>query len=160
MKNKPTARLHHYLPQSYLGHFTNTGRKDGKLYVLDINTGRTFRPTPKNIAAERDFNRVDIDGHSPDVIENALAEFEDKAIQAIRNTIATKTFPASADCNLILNLICLIAVRNPKLRKSFNNAKESALHMLGELLVSDEKIWNHHLSKALESGYKRYKRFL
>ena len=79
------ARRHHYLPASYLGGFTKSRRKDGQFSVVEIATGRTFTTSPKNVAVERDFNRIDIDGISSDAIENALAPFEVEAVKAIRN---------------------------------------------------------------------------
>jgi hypothetical protein len=50
------------VPQAYLAAFTDKGTKGGKLFVLDVHTGRGFRTSPKNVASERDFNRVDIEG--------------------------------------------------------------------------------------------------
>jgi Protein of unknown function (DUF4238) len=148
-----TARRHHYLPQAYLAAFTDTGKKDGRFYVLDPCSGACFRTSPKNVAVELDFNRVDIEGKPPDVIEQDLSTFEDSATQAIRSVNRTITFPTDEDCNWIITLLCLIAVRNPKLRKSFNRSRELAIHIIGDLLVSDEKTWAHHLKKAQEAGY-------
>jgi len=147
------ARKHHYLPQAYLAAFTDTESKDGQFYVLDKNSGYYFRTSPKNVAAERDFNRVDVEGKPPDVLEQALSPFEDRAVQACRNVNRTKTFPSDEDYDYIINLLCLIAVRNPQMRTSFNQAREQTLNIIGDLLVSDEKIWKHHLKKAQESGY-------
>jgi hypothetical protein len=152
MKTKSTARRHHYLPQAYLAAFTDTGSKDGQFFVIEVASGRLFRTSPKNVAAERDFNRVDIEGKAPDAIEQALALFEQCAVQAIRNTIAGKTFPNDEDCNFILNLLGLIAVRNPYLRNSFNRFREEVMHRIGDLLVSNEKIWDNHVQKAREAG--------
>lgn len=146
------ARRHHYLPQSYLARFTDEGTKEGQFFVLEVESGRTFRTSPKNVAVELDFNRVDIDGHPPDVIENALAPMEQKAVQAIANTVATGEFPNEDDYSSILNLICLIAVRNPFFRKSFNRAREQTIHIIGDLLVSDKQVWEHHVRKARENG--------
>lgn len=152
MKTKPTARRHHYLPQAYLAAFTDTGTKDGQFFVLEVASGLPFRTSPKNVAAERDFNRVDTEGQAPDAIEQALAPFEQRAVQAIRNTIAGETFPNDEDYNFILNLLGLIAVRNPYLRTSFNRSREEVIQRIGDLLVSDEKIWDHHVQKAREAG--------
>ncbi|MDL1988719.1 MAG: DUF4238 domain-containing protein [Deltaproteobacteria bacterium] len=152
MKKKSTARRHHYLPQSYLTRFTDEGTKEGQFFVLEVESGRTFRTSPKNVAVELDFNRVDIDGHPPDVIENALAPMEQKAVQVIANTVATGEFPNEDDYSSILNLICLIAVRNPFFRKSFNRDREQTIHIIGDLLVSDKQVWEHHVRKARENG--------
>lgn len=152
METKPTARRHHYLPQIYLAAFTGTGLKDDQFFVLDVHSGRPFRTSPKNVAAERDFNRVDIEGRSPDAIEQALAPFEGQAAMAIRKVIESEEFPNDEDCNWILNLIGLIAVHNPQLRKSFNQFQEQVIHRIGDLLVSDKKIWDHHVKKVREAG--------
>lgn len=152
MAVKPIARRHHYLPQSYLAAFTDTGLKDGQFSVLDVQTGHSFRTSPLNVGAERDFNRVDVEGHAPDAIENALAPFEGEAVGAIRRVVDSEAFPTDNDWNLILNLLGLIAVRNPKLRGSFNRSHEQVLRRIGDLLVSDKKIWDHHVEKARAAG--------
>lgn len=61
-------------------------------------------------------------------------------------------FTNDVDCNLILNLLGLIAVHNPVHRKTFNHSREQEMHLLGNLLVSDKKIWDHHVKKAREAG--------
>jgi hypothetical protein len=96
-----TARRHHYLPQVYLAGFTDTGTKDGQFHVLDIHSGTCFRTSPKNVAAERDFNRVDFEGKPPDVIEQELSPFEERAGQAIRKVNRTNTYPSDEDFNWI-----------------------------------------------------------
>ena len=148
-----TARNHHYLTQAYLAAFTDTESKDGQFCVLDLHGGTCFRTSPKNVAVERDFNRIEIEGKPPDVLEQALAPFEGRAVQAIRNVNQSKTFPTDEDWSYIINFLCLFAVRNPQLRKSFNDSRELTMHVIGDLLVLNEKIWAHHLRKAQEAGY-------
>lgn len=152
MATKSVARRHHYIPQSYLGAFTPSGHKDDSFFVLDVKSGRFFRTSPANVAAERDFNRVDIEGHSPDAIENALARFEGDAVGAIRRVIETHTFPSDSDWNLILNLLALLAVRNPRLRGSFNRSREQSIRGMGSMLASDKKLWENHVQRAKEAG--------
>jgi hypothetical protein len=168
MQTKPIARRHHYLPQAYLATFTSTGLKDGQFCVLDVETGHAFRTSPINVAAQRDFNRVDIEGRSPDAIESTIAPFEGEAVAAISRVIETQKFPNDSDWNLILNLLGLIAVRNPKLRGSFNRAREEVLRRIRDILISDKKIWEHHVKKAREAGeeisdtvtFEDFKRFI
>ncbi|HET7832845.1 MAG TPA: DUF4238 domain-containing protein [Gallionella sp.] len=152
METKSLARRHHYLPQAYLAAFTSTGLKDGQFYVFDVKTCREFRTSPANVAAQRDFNRIDIEGHAPDAIENALAPFEGEAVAAIRRVIESQKFPDDHDWNLILNLLGLIAVRNPKLRGSFNRSRERVLRHIADLLVSNKRVWDHHVEKVREAG--------
>lgn len=152
MATKSVARRHHYLPQVYLAAFTNTGLKSGNFFVLNIDRGHCFPTSPINVAVERDFNRVDIEGQSTDAIEQVLAPFEGKAAIAIRAVIDSQEFPNDDNLNLLLNLLGLIAVRNPKFRKSFNRSREHTVRIVSDILVSDKNIFNHHLMKMQESG--------
>jgi hypothetical protein len=152
MPKKSTARRHHYLPQAYLAQFTDRGTKEGQFHVLEIESGHTFRTSPKNVAVELDFNRVDVEGRPLDFVENALAPMEQAAVEAIAHTVAAGEFPSDEDYSAILHLISLIAVRNPLIRKSFNRAREHLIRIIGDLLTSDEKIWKHHVHKAKEDG--------
>lgn len=148
-----TSRNHHVLPQAYLAFFTDTGTKKGKFYVLERSSGRCFRTSPKNVAVKRDFNRLDAEGQSLDVLEQSLSSFEGRAVEACRNIVRSKNFPDDQDCNLLINFIGLIAVRNLQVRESFNRSREVLLNQIGDLLVSDKKIWESHLRRAQESGY-------
>lgn len=146
------ARKHHYIPQGYLAGFTDTGTKKGKLYVLDTKTGNGFKSALENVAAERDFNRVDLEGEDLDKLEQAMSAFEDDAIVALRRTARTNAFPTDNDFNYLINLLGLFAIRNPQLRESMNRSREQVVHLIGNLLVSDEKIWEHHIKKARQAG--------
>lgn len=146
------ARRHHFLPQGYLAGFTDSGRKDGMLYVLDLDESRSFRTCPLNVAVEKDFKRVDIEGLPPDVIENALAPIEDRAIQAIRRVTESREFPADADHNLILNLLSLVIVQNPKSRRNLNGVRTRVADEKLRWLVASQANWERHLSLAQQAG--------
>jgi hypothetical protein len=152
MKRKTIARKHHYLPQAYLAAFTDNGSKKARFYVLNLETGKCFRTSPQNVAAIRDFNRVDMDGHPPDVLEQALSNGEQRMSEACRKVDSLRTFPSDEDYSYILNLICLLAVRDPQRRKTLNRAREQTTRIIESMLVSDPKIYEHHLKKAIEAG--------
>jgi hypothetical protein len=147
------ARNHHYVPQGYLAGFTDTGTRDGKLYAFDLSTGSTFRTRPRNVAAERDFNRIEIDGHDSDFLEKSLGELEDKAALAIRKMAQEGKFSGDDDFSYVINLLCLLVVRNPRARQSLASAKRQSAKIIGEMLVSDKKVWEQHNRKAREAGY-------
>jgi hypothetical protein len=96
---------------------------------MDVQSGDCFSTSPKNVGVARDFNRIDVNGQRIDALESALA------IDAVRKVLSARTFPDPADFNVILNLIGLIALRNPRSRETFNQARSQTLHMLGDLLV-------------------------
>lgn len=148
-----TARRHHYISQGYLAAFTDTGTKDGQFWVMEVESGNCFSTSPKNVGVARDFNRIDADGQPIDALESALASFEGEAIDVIRKVLASRTFPDAADFNVILNLVGLVAVRNPRRRDNFNQFREQTLHMIGDLLVSDRRIFESHMRRAEDAGY-------
>lgn len=152
MELKRAAKLHHYVPQAYLAAFTDEGNKGGRFFVLEVRTGRSFNTSPKNVAAEKDFNRVDIEGKPPDVIEQALSLFEGHAAKAIRNVIANEQFPNNEDYNYILNLLGFIAVHNPRHRTSLNRTRVALAQQIADLLVCDERIYDHYVLNARKSG--------
>jgi len=147
-----TARRHHYISQGYLAAFTDTGTKEGKFWVMEVESGNSFTTSPKNVGVARDFNRVDSEGQPIDALESALASFEDEAIDVIRKVLADRTFPDPADFNVILNFVGLIAIRNPRARETFNQAREQTMHMIGDLLVSDRRIFESHVRRAAAAG--------
>lgn len=84
-----TARNHHFVPQCYLKGFARHRNKP-KVRVIDLRQRKTFETNPKNIAAERDFNRVEIAGHPPDAIEAAFSRFESQLAPALDRIIAAR----------------------------------------------------------------------
>ena len=63
------ARSHHYVPAFYLAGFTDTGTRDGFLWVSDRETERTWRSKPDEAGCERDFYRIYLEGLRPDAVE-------------------------------------------------------------------------------------------
>lgn len=149
----PIARKHHYLPQAYLAEFTETGTKDGQFFVRDVSNGKRFKTSPKNVAVERDFNRVDVEGESLDIIECELASFEALAAESIKKVIETQEFPTTEEFTNIINLLCLLAVRNPKHRRLVNDNRAKIKKREFEFLVSDERTFQNTIKKAKEAGY-------
>lgn len=70
------ARNHHFVPQFYLKNFAKPRSKDGKLFVCDMKERRRFQTKPRNVAARRDFNRVEAEHVDPNVVESQLGVIE------------------------------------------------------------------------------------
>ncbi len=71
----PTRRLNHWVPVSYLSHFTEDATEDGLLVIRDrADTTKVLSLPPRAIAAERDLYVVpDVPGQRDDAIERMLA---------------------------------------------------------------------------------------
>jgi len=65
---------HHYLSQFYLGGFTDTGDKEGALWVTDLENKKQWKDIPERVGYEEHFNTLDIPGHKSGVFEKRLGE--------------------------------------------------------------------------------------
>lgn len=143
------SRKNHYVPSSYLARFTDTGASDGRVWVFDLSASRCFQQKPQRIAYELDFNRVNIQGHPPDVLERGFADLiEGPAASVIRRICDQSKLPEDEDFNYVLNLMALLAVRHPAMRRSMAAARHSCYRAIAELLASNRTLYEHHLKMA------------
>jgi hypothetical protein len=146
------SRKHHFVPKAYLAAFTNNGTKDGHFFVLDTQTGKSFSTTPNNVAAERDFNRVDLLGLPIDVLESALARFETDLAPVLVKARNSDSYPSRPDLDFLINFIAHIAVRNPQSRRRAGQTFQQMRNTFWEVLLSDENIFNNHVNALKETG--------
>ena len=149
-----TARRHHFISQCYLKGFA-VGRRKGKpqIHTFDRDTRKSFVTGIDNVGAQRDFNRIDVEGAEPDAIENMLSNFEGEVAPALERTIQGQTFQSNEDKTVILNLVALFALRNPRFRETMREFHEQILkQMLGMTLQSKER-WEFQEKKMFEAGY-------
>jgi len=83
------AHRHHVLSRCYLKHFAvhRKKKKDYMVHVFDRKSRKQFQTATENVAVIRDFNRVEIDGHPPDVFEKAMASFESELAPALQRIV-------------------------------------------------------------------------
>ena len=151
MKN--VARHHHFLARGYLAGFTDNGTQKGKLTVFDLESRKTFRTKPWNVAAKRDFNRVDIEGRRSDDLERALGEFEGQTIEVLRRLQETSGPLTTDTLSHVVTLMTLLVVRNPRSRRAMNTARRQGVRIIGDLLASDRRLYEHHVARAKRDGF-------
>lgn len=149
------SRNHHWVPQCYLKGFTRGRSKKSQLHVTDFEAGRVFSTVPRNVAAGRDFNRVDVDGISPDHVEAGIAVFEGKVDKALERICRGRTFTDAEDRNLVLNLIALLAVRNPGMRESVRYGHEQVMKRVMDLTLATKERYEASFAKAARAGALR-----
>ena len=147
------ARKHHFVPQGYLAGFTDDGTRNGKLTVFDLESQKTFRTTPRNVAAKRDFNRIDIHGLFPDSVERALGDFEGKAISTIRRLQECEGSMTDDELSDIVTLMTLLVTRNPRRRHRMNAARRHGVRVIASMLTSDRLIYESHVARAKRDGF-------
>jgi hypothetical protein len=148
------ARRHHFLPQCYLKGFSRP-RQRGKTHqvvVFDRN-GKSFTSNILNIAVKHDFNRVEIDGHTPDAFEQVMADFEGDLAPALNRILQAGNLKKTEDRALLLNFIGLISIRNPRHREMFRDFNERVMNMVMDLATSTKERWESQMKGARDAGY-------
>ena len=105
------AKRHHYLPQCYLKGFSKP-KKRGKVQAVQVydRNGKTFNTNIINIATKGGFNRIEVDGQSPDALEQGIAKFESDLAPAIARITESQSLADEKDKQLLLNLIAAASV--------------------------------------------------
>ena len=142
------ARRQHFVSQCYLKAFAVPRKKDQyQTNVYDRISGRYFNTSIANVAHERDFNRVEVEGAEVDVIEKALAEFEAKLAAALERIINTSSLKNEDDRAVLLNFICLLALRNPAIRENIRAFTADILKKTMELVLATKERWEEHIKR-------------
>jgi Protein of unknown function (DUF4238) len=135
------ARKHHFVSEGYLAGFTNTGTSKGVLCAYDHSTETFFRPKPKHIAFEIDYNRADSPNYPLDALETRLVQFESLAIRELRKIITTGKLSSQEEFSWVYNLIALFAVKTPTVRSGFDAAQKQTVR--AQAVFSDRNLTFH-----------------
>ncbi len=144
------ARKHHYVPQMYLSGFADSG---GQLYAIDAKERKYFKPTPANIAAERDFNKIEAEGVPPDALEKELAKLEGELAPGIRRIRETASFGEERkDRADVINLISLMALRNPRSRQDLGALYLELLRAMLVMTFEEKSQWETWVEDQKKAG--------
>ncbi len=147
------ARHHHYLPQCYLRGFLPSDKEKPKITVLDFKRKKSFETNIRNIRGVRDFNRIDTDEMSPDSLENSLSSFEGQVATALKELEKERSFENGSTYSVIMNLIALIAIRNPQMRKQWSDFESRTAKQMMSLITAKKERWESILRRAKEDGF-------
>lgn len=131
-----TARRHHYLSQCYLKAFAVARKKSYQTTVFDARTRTIYQTNVENVGIVRDFNRIQVENYEPDTIEKALAEFEGELGPALERVITARTMRNNDDRALILNFMCMLAIRTPRLRETMREFTERVSDQMMQLALA------------------------
>jgi len=133
------ARKHHYVPQMYLSGFT--GEK-GQCFAVDASTRASFRSAPEGISAKRDYNLIEVPGIPADALEKELGNFEGVIAPGIKRIRETASFGENGkDREDVINLITLLAVRNPRTRKDMEHLYNGLVQAIVAMPFTDKARW-------------------
>jgi hypothetical protein len=146
-----TARIHHYVPRCYLRGFTANPKKP-KLFVIDGKERRQFFTATANVAAERDFHRIEVEGVPPDALETAFSSFESDLSDALERIIAARSIKDQEDRAYLFNLMAFMAVKNPRHRETFRDFHEQIIKQLMHLMTATRERWESQVHRARKDG--------
>lgn len=146
------ARRHHWIPESYLGLFSREGKTGSQVFVVDCVERKSFWTSTDNVCVRRDFNRIESPELDRNELEKRLGQFESNAINALREIGAGRATIDSQEWLHGLNLMGLIATRNPATRRQLTQAAERVtLELLRKSLESKEA-WQATIADIKAAG--------
>ena len=140
------SRHHHYLSQCYLKGFTHDNNKKSKLVVLDLKSNKQFEAIPRNVGGIRDFNRVEIDGVDPEIIEKTQSDFEGKAATALKNLEDISDFSGETK-SVILELIGMLAIKSPEMRKHLAKPHIQIANQIMAMTFESKERWKSQIAQ-------------
>jgi hypothetical protein len=138
------SRNHHYIPQGYLRGF---GWRRGKHYMVvvhDLQAKKTYETNTRNICAQRDFMRFEVEDRKPDWLEEEFGKLESSAVTAIREVAKSGIFDGG-NKNYILNLMALLAVRSPEQRENMREFQARVAERVMDLVLEDKGRWTSQI---------------
>lgn len=143
---------HHFIPQFYLRNFADGTGRQARLFTFDYESKRNFTTRVRNVGSKRYFNRVLLDGVDPDIIEDETAKFEAVAAEYLKEVIEFKEFVSEDHFNSVMNLMAMVAVRNPRFRQQFSKFNEEIAQTTLSLLLASEDRWESLTNKMRNEG--------
>lgn len=145
---------HHFLPQAYLRSFTIAESKKSQLHVFDLRQSKHFISSTRNVGSKSNFNRIERPGIDPNKLEKDLAKIEGLIATSLKNVCEKKSISDVSDLAAIINLISILAARNPRTRNTMSRIVSDVVRSTSKLMVATEDRWKSITSKADEINGK------
>lgn len=128
-------RKHHVVSAFHLAEFTDSRKREGRLFIFDKNE-RNIPPwptSPSQAARYTDFNRVNVDGVDPMLVEKGFAKQESAVAPIVKQVIDERRIPEGADFDLLIGYIALATLRVPHYRNIFSGFNNQVMKQLTRL---------------------------
>jgi hypothetical protein len=88
------------------------------------------------VALERDFVRIDVPGIPATALESSLSDFETLLGPVLAGISNTEALPRGTDFSILINLMALIATRNPRMRAELDRVHDELLRQVVALMTA------------------------
>lgn len=144
-------RKHHYVPRFYLSGFGHD--KDGRLYVLDKESGRTFVSNPNSTGSEKDFYTLEVDGDGdPLAIEKFFGKVEADGAEALRFIIDERAIPTGDLYAKLIQFLAIMSVRGPAVMDAFEKPVSQVLKTVLWYATSSKEAWDAFMKRGTKEG--------
>ena len=158
-----TARNHHYVSQFYLKGFSDPNLQNEQLHVIDKVDRRHFVTNPRNIASQRDFNRINLPDYSPNEVEGRLAQIEAEAARVLKCIVENATLPKDdIDMDHLIVFVAILSANNPQIRGRLTDRDREITKQMMLSMVESREVYESRLSDlGMEDqiGYEAAKAF-
>lgn len=144
----PETRRHHFAPQCWLAGFTDTGQKDGRLWVTDLKQRKQWQTSPPNAGHRRDFYRVDVPDLDPLAFEKGFGLIEASVAPVLRSLYDSPREVAVEELRELLPFIALQFVRVPAFRPWILKTADTIHHALLSKALASPTTWAREMKKA------------
>ena len=142
-----TARNHHYVPQFYLKGFSDPNLQNEQLHVIDKVDRRHFVTNPRNIASQRDFNRINLPDHSINEVEEHLAQIESRVATVLRSIAENAALPEeNTDMDHLIVFVAILAANNPQTRDRLIDRDRENFRQVMQSAVVCREVYESRLS--------------
>src|SRR5690242_17148253 len=144
-------RAHHFVPEFYLGGFSDTGDRDGRLVAIGLGqqSGREWSGTPKELGHQRDFYRDDSSDDDPMWFEReVLGEGVDGPTSVLLQRIREHPqLPQrdSEDWDLLMSFIAIMYARGPAVREMVSRPLIHTARIIMEMVTQNRETYEHHV---------------
>src|ERR1017187_380640 len=141
-------RRHHYVPRCWLAGFTDTGKKDGTLWVTDFKHRKQREATPGSVGFINDFYRLSEPAPNPVVVEKFFSILEEQVAPLLKSIDRDHRRPTPDELDGLLQFMAYQWVRVPKFRPfAFQIMERVTREKLAEQLQSRDS-WLAEMKRA------------
>jgi len=138
----PVTVRQHYVAAGYLAGFTQAGRRDSTFYVHPMDGTPVRIDKPENVAFERNYNSIEVEGLRKDHLEGVFGErFESPACDLFKTLSDRPGRPFLSEDEIVIAMkfLALQAARVPRSRAKYE-----------EMVVRNGKDFLHKLATSPE----------